>query len=164
MARYVARIAAEADRSAAVDRCAVVDHCVVVGRDAAADRCVAPVLQIVAFHDVAPVVIRAAPSVVQNVAQNVVRRFSLDDFRLVAPAGAPVEVSQVAQFVAHSVAQLVAQLAARFVARDCSCAGFRLPAGRAAVSPLLPASSVAHEPVDPDVDQALPTQTEFAVD
>jgi hypothetical protein len=63
------------DRFVAADHSAAVDHCAEVGRDAAADRCVAA-LHIGAFHGVAQVEIHAAPNVVQSVAPNAVRKFS----------------------------------------------------------------------------------------
>jgi len=151
-----------ADHSAAVDHSAVVGRCVVVGLDAAADRFGARVLQIVVFHDVALVEIRAALNVARSGVPNAVRKFSWGDFRSVALAVAQVAARLVVQIAAQVVipemtqASQVVRYAAHSVARDCyAAAGFLSPAGHAGVSPLLPASPAAHsDPADPAVLQA----------
>lgn len=148
----------EADHSAAVDRSAEAGRCVVVGRDAAADRFVVRALRIGAFHDVARVGIRAALNAARSVALSAVRKFSWGDFRSVAQAVAPVVVRVVALlgFPEKTQASPVVRCVVHCVAGDCcAAAGFRLPVGRAGVSPLLPASPVAHsDPADPAVRQA----------
>lgn len=165
-----------ATRNAAVDRCVVVDHsgvadhsaevdhsaeagrCVVVGRGAAADHFVVLVLHIVAFHDVARVEIRVALNVARTAALNVVRKFSWGDFRSVALAVARVAAQVVIPETtrASQVVRCAAHSAARCVAEDCcAAAGSLLPAVRAGVSQLLPASPAAHsDPADPAVLQA----------
>ena len=149
-----------------VDRCVVADHsaaagrCVVVGLDAAADHFVGLALQIGAFHDVALVEIRVALNVARSVVPNAVRRFSSVDFRSVALAVAPVAARLVVQIAAQVVilettrASQVVRCAAHSAAR-CAAAGSLLPAVRAGVSQLLPASPAAHsDPADPVVLQA----------
>ena len=135
--------------AAAVGRCGVADHYV------AADRCGALGLHTAASHVVALVAVL-----------NAVRKFSWGDFRPVAPAVAQVAVRLVVQLAALVVALVVIPetTQASQVVR-CAAAGSLLPAGRAVVSPLLPASLVAHiDPGAPDVLPAVLTKTDFRGD
>ena len=171
----VTRHAPAVDRYAVGDRCAVADHsAAVVGRDAAADRC-GVVLHTGAFRGVAQVETHAAPTVapdvvqsvapnvVQSVAPNAVRKSSLDDLIESRVALAVVPVRDVARVVTQVSAYWVVQCEVHCAARDYCAAGSRLPAGRASVSPLRPASLVAHEPAALDCLQAVLTLT-VAVD
>ncbi len=163
-----------ATRNAPVDRCAEVDRSEEAGRYAVADRgvvvgrCAAAALHIVAFHDVVLVEIRVALNVarsaVPNAVPNVVRRFWWDDFRSAALAVAPVQVAAQVVFPETMRASQVVRCAAHSAAEDCCAAGFRSPVGRAAVSQLLPASTVAREPAAPEFLQAVLMQPEFGVD
>ena len=161
-------------RHAATQHAAVVDHSAAAGRSAEADRSAVVVLDAAADHFVAlvgiRVVLNGAQSVARSVARSVVlngarsaarsavRKFSWGDFRSVALAVAlvAVQVSALLVFQEKTRVSQVARCVAHSVARGCyAAAGSLLPAVRAGVFQLLPASPAAHiYPADPAVLEA----------